>query len=172
MPEAGPPLTDAQADAVAAINAAEGFVPFLLEGVTGSGKTEVYLECIAAQLRAGRQSLVLVPEIGLTPQLVQRFRERLGVPVALLHSGLADGERLRAWTAAGGGEAEVIIGTRSAIFTPLRRAGLLIVDEEHDTSFKQQDGFRYSARDLLVRRAQKLNVPVLLGSATPALESM
>ncbi|MGI9330156.1 MAG: primosomal protein N' [Gammaproteobacteria bacterium] len=169
---AGHTLTDAQAEAVAAIKAAEGFAPFLLEGVTGSGKTEVYLECIAAQLAAGRQSLVLVPEIGLTPQLVQRFRERLGVPVALMHSGLADGERLRAWTAAGRGDADVIIGTRSAVFTPLQRAGLLIVDEEHDTSLKQQDGFRYSARDLLVRRAQKLNVPVVLGSATPALESV
>lgn len=168
----GPALTTAQVEAVAAINTAEGFAPFLLEGVTGSGKTEVYLECIAAQLQAGRQSLVLVPEIGLTPQLVQRFRQRLGVPVALLHSGLADGERLRAWTAAARGEAAVIIGTRSAIFTPLERPGLLIVDEEHDTSLKQQDGFRYSARDLLVRRAQKLNLPVILGSATPALESI
>jgi primosomal protein N' (replication factor Y) len=168
----GPELIAAQSAAVAAINATGGFTAFLLEGVTGSGKTEVYLHCIARQLEAGRQSLILVPEIGLTPQLVQRFRARVGGPVAVLHSGLADGERLRAWTAAASGEARVIIGTRSAVFTPLRAPGLLIVDEEHDTSLKQQDGFRYSARDLLVWRGRQLDVPVVLGSATPALESL
>ncbi len=168
----GPELNDAQRAAANAIEAERGFQSYLLEGVTGSGKTEVYLHAIARQLAAGRQSLVLVPEIGLTPQLVQRFRERLGVPVAVLHSGLADGERLRSWTAAAQGEAGVIIGTRSAVFTPLENPGLFIVDEEHDTSLKQQDGFRYSARDLLVWRARQLNVGVILGSATPALESL
>ncbi|UCG74307.1 MAG: primosomal protein N' [Chromatiales bacterium] len=170
--KAGPQLNPAQCEAAQAIEADAGYRCYLLEGVTGSGKTEVYLHAIAAQLAAGRQSLVLVPEIGLTPQLVQRFRERLGVPVAVLHSGLADGERLRSWTAAARGEAGVVIGTRSAVFTPLCKPGLFIVDEEHDTSLKQQDGFRYSARDLLVWRARQLNVSVILGSATPALESL
>ena len=169
---AGPTLTAAQARATEALAGAQGFNSYLLEGVTGSGKTEVYLHAIARQLAAGRQSLVLVPEIGLTPQLVRRFRERLGVPIAVMHSGLADGERLRAWTAAATGEAGVVIGTRSAVFTPLPKPGLFIVDEEHDTSFKQQDGFRYSARDLLVWRARQLNLPIVLGSATPALESV
>lgn len=172
MAKTGPQLTRAQRDAADAIAAGAGYRSYLLEGVTGSGKTEVYLHAIAQQLATGRQSLVLVPEIGLTPQLVQRFRERLGVPVAVLHSGLADGERLRSWTAAAQGEAQVIIGTRSAVFTPLRNAGLFIVDEEHDTSLKQQDGFRYSARDLVIWRARQLDVAVILGSATPALESL
>jgi primosomal protein N' (replication factor Y) len=171
-PAEAPTLTDAQRAACDAIDTGTGFRSYLLEGVTGSGKTEVYLHAIAQQLARGRQSLVLVPEIGLTPQLVRRFRARLGVPVAVMHSGLADGERLRAWTAAATGEVGVVIGTRSAVFTPLPKAGLFIVDEEHDTSFKQQDGFRYSARDLLVWRARELNVPIVLGSATPALESV
>ena len=176
--DGGPPadvpplLTAGQQLAVAAINAAVGFRCFLLDGVTGSGKTEVYLRCIQERLDAGQQCLVLVPEIGLTPQLLDRFRRRFPVPMAVLHSGLADGERLRAWTAARDGTARIVIGTRSAIFTPLKRPGLLVVDEEHDTSYKQQDGFRYSARDLAVWRAQKLGVPLVLGSATPSLESV
>jgi primosomal protein N' (replication factor Y) len=144
----------------------------LLEGVTGSGKTEVYLTLIEAVLDRGEQVLVLVPEIGLTPQLVDRFRRRLGVPLAVLHSGLSDRERLAAWQQARSGTAPIVIGTRSAIFTPLQRPGLLIVDEEHDASLKQQDGFRYSARDLAVWRARYLDVPVILGSATPSLESL
>jgi primosomal protein N' (replication factor Y) len=122
-------------------------------------------------LKAGRQALVLVPEIGLTPQLVGRFRRRYPVPVAVLHSGMSDAERLCAWQMARTGQAPLVIGTRSAIFTPLARPGLIVVDEEHDGSFKQQDGFRYSARDLAVRRAQQSGIPVVLGSATPSLES-
>ena len=168
-----PPLNTGQAEAVAAVVAALGrYAAFLLEGVTGSGKTEVYLQIIAACLALDRQVLVLVPEIGLTPQLVSRFRRRFPVPLALLHSGLNDRERLCAWQAAATGEAAVVIGTRSAVFTPLPRLGLVIIDEEHDASLKQQDGFRYSARDLAVWRAHHRNVPVVLGSATPALESL
>ena len=170
--ELPPALTVGQGLAVAAITAATGFRCFLLDGGTGSGKTEVYLRCIQERLDAGQQCLVLVPEIGLTPQLLDRFRRRFPVPMAVLHSGLADGERLRAWTAAREGTAQIVIGTRSAIFTPLKRPGLLVVDEEHDTSYKQQDGFRYSARDLAVWRARELSVPLVLGSATPSLESV
>ncbi len=170
--DAPPALNAQQADAVQAVAAAGGFQCFLLDGVTGSGKTEVYLHCIQRVLAAGRQSLVLVPEIGLTPQLLERFRRRFAVPIAVLHSGLADGDRLRAWTAAANGSAAIVIGTRSAVFTPLPRLGLVVVDEEHDTSYKQQDGFRYSARDVAVWRARQRGVPVVLGSATPALESL
>ena len=141
-----------------------GFQPWLLEGVTGSGKTEVYLRVIEAILARQQQVLVLVPEIGLTPQLVARFRRRFPVPLALLHSGLSERERLTAWQQARSGAAPVVIGTRSAIFTPLARPGLLVVDEEHDASLKQQDGFRYSARDLAVWRARHLDIPIVLGS--------
>jgi len=169
---AAPELMPAQAEAVAAIRAGSGFRAWLLEGVTGSGKTEVYLQAIADCLAAGRQALVLVPEIGLTPQALQRFRSRLGVPVLAMHSGLADGERVRAWTAMARGEARVLVGTRSAIFCPLPKAGLIVVDEEHDGSYKQQEGVRYHARDLALVRASKLGVPVILGSATPSLESL
>ena len=168
-----PALNPAQQAAVAAFNQARGqFSPLLLEGVTGSGKTEVYLHAIAAILHHGQQALVLVPEIGLTPQLWQRFAARFRCPIALLHSGLNDTERLCAWSMARSGEARIVIGTRSAIFTPLPELGLIIVDEEHDTSFKQQEGFRYSGRDLAVVRARQQGVPVLLGSATPSLESI
>ncbi|KRG76984.1 primosome assembly protein PriA [Stenotrophomonas ginsengisoli] len=169
---AGPVPNAEQAAAVAAIQAATGFQPFLLDGVTGSGKTEVYLQAISACLAAGRQALVLVPEIGLTPQTLARFRQRLGVPVHTLHSGMADGARARSWLAAARGQARVILGTRSAVFTPLPEAGLIIVDEEHDASYKQQDGFRYHARDFALVRAKALDVPVVLGSATPALETL
>ena len=167
-----PTPTDAQRAAVDAINAATGFTAFLLEGVTGSGKTEVYLRCIEQQLKAGRQTLVIVPEIGLTPQLVARFRGRLQTPVTVMHSGLNDTERLQAWFDAREGKAGVIIGTRSAVFAPLARPGLIVVDEEHDASLKQQESFRYSARDLAVWRARQLGVPAVLGSATPSLESV
>ncbi len=174
---APPTLNADQQAAVAAINAAEGFHCFLLDGITGSGKTEVYLQCIQQQLAAGRQCLVLVPEIGLTPQLLARFRQRFPAQaaaggIAVLHSGLADGARLQAYSAARDGSAAIVIGTRSAIFTPLKQPGLIVVDEEHDASYKQQDGFRYSARDLAVWRARTLQVSVVLGSATPALESV
>ena len=167
-----PALNEAQAAAVAAVAAEMGrFQVFLLEGITGSGKTEVYLRLIETVLARGRQALVLVPEIGLTPQLLARFRDRLPGPLAVLHSGLSDRERLNAWLLARDGSARVVVGTRSAVFASLREPGLIIVDEEHDPSFKQQDGFRYHARDLAVIRGQQLGIPVLLGSATPALES-
>jgi primosomal protein N' (replication factor Y) len=169
----GPLPTPEQQRAIEAIAAAAGQnAPFLLHGVTGSGKTEVYLRAIAEVVRRGQQALVLVPEISLTPQLVARFAARFDAPLAVLHSSLTDQERLRAWRAARSGEAPVIIGTRSAIFAPLARPGLIVVDEEHDPSYKQQEGFRYSARDLALARAQRLSVPVVLGSATPSLESL
>ena len=165
-------LNAAQALAAGKIRAALGsFRAFLLNGVTGSGKTEVYLQVIAATLLRGRQALVLVPEIGLTPQLLERFRARFGT-VAVFHSGLSDGERLAAWLAARDGRVPVVVGTRSAVFVPLKNPGVIVVDEEHDTSFKQQEGFRYSARDIAVVRAQRQSIPIVLGSATPSLESL
>ncbi|AKC86955.1 primosomal protein N' [Pseudoxanthomonas suwonensis] len=171
-PAPGPEPNPEQREAIDAIARAGGFAPLLLEGVTGSGKTEVYLHAIADCLARGRQALVLVPEIGLTPQTLARFRARLGVPVHALHSGLADGERARVWAAAWRGEARVIVGTRSAVFIPLPEAGLIVVDEEHDASYKQQDGIRYHARDFALVRGKALGVPVLLGSATPSLETL
>jgi primosomal protein N' (replication factor Y) len=170
---AGPPLTAEQDAAVAAIAASFGsFTATLLEGITGSGKTEVYLALIEQVVARGGQALVLVPEIGLTPQTVRRFRERISARIEVMHSGLADGERTRAWLAAARGEADVVIGTRSAVFAPLPRAGLVIVDEEHDASYKQQEGWRYSARDLALVRGRALEVPVVLGTATPSLETL
>jgi len=169
----GPVLTADQASAVDRIGGAlDAFGAWLLHGITGSGKTEVYLCLIERVLAAGRGALVLVPEIALTPQLIARFRARLPVPIVALHSSLADGARALAWRAASAGRAPVVIGTRSAIFTPMPAPGLIVVDEEHDASYKQQDGFRYSARDLAVARAQRLGIPVVLGSATPSLESL
>ncbi|MBD8882401.1 primosomal protein N' [Rhodanobacter sp. 7MK24] len=168
-----PALSEEQRHAVDAVAASLGnYQSFLLDGVTGSGKTEVYLALIERVLAQGRQVLLLVPEIGLAPQTVRRLRERLGVPVEVIHSNLAEGERARAWLRARKGEARVILGTRSAVFTPLPHAGLVIVDEEHDGAYKQQEGFRYHARDLAVVRARALGVPVLLGSGTPSLESL
>lgn len=145
---------------------------YLLHGITGSGKTEVYLRKIEDVLNAGKQVLLLVPEIGLTPQTLGRFTNRFAVSIEVIHSGLTDLERLSAWRNAISGTAKIVIGTRSAIFTPLQNLGLLVVDEEHDSSFKQQDGFRYSARDLAVMRGQLEKIPVILGSATPSLESL
>ena len=171
-PQPGPEPNDEQAEAIATLRDTEGFAALLLDGVTGSGKTEVYLQAIADCLARGRQALVLVPEIGLTPQLLSRFRARLGVPVHATHSGLNDGERARTWAAALRGEARVVVGTRSAVFTPLPEAGLIVIDEEHDGSYKQQDGIRYHARDFALVRGKALGVPVLLGSATPSLESL
>ena len=171
--QAAPPLGEEQRRAVdAATGCLNHYQPFLLDGVTGSGKTEVYLALIERVLAQGRQTLLLVPEIGLAPQTLRRLRERLGVPVEVIHSSLAEGERARAWLRARSGEAKVIVGTRSAVFTPLPQAGLVIVDEEHDGAYKQQEGFRYHARDLAVVRARALGVPVLLGSGTPSLESL
>ena len=147
------------------------FAPFLLHGVTGSGKTEVYLHAIADALALGKQALILVPEIALTPQLTARFRARFGAQaaIAVLHSGLSDGERFDAWRMIGRGEAQIVIGARSAIFAPLTRPGVIVVDEEHDSSYKQGEGFRYNARDLALLRGQMDSATVILGSATPAV---
>lgn len=167
-----PRLTEAQRAVVDAIRAVRtSFTPFLLHGVTGSGKTEIYLQLVEATLAAGGQALLLVPEIGLTPQLVDRVQARFREPIAALHSNLAEGERLRRWQATRTGRARIVIGTRLAVFAPMPQLGLVVVDEEHDASFKQQDGLRYSARDLALFRAKLRNVPILLGSATPSLES-
>ena len=148
------------------------FQCYLIDGITGSGKTEIYLQIIAKNLRIGRQSLVLIPEINLTPQTEKRFVQRFNVPVVTLHSGLTERQRLRAWAAAESGQAGIVLGTRSAVFTPLKKPGLIIVDEEHDPSYKQHEGFRYSARDLAVIRGRREDIPVILGSATPSIESL
>jgi primosomal protein N' (replication factor Y) len=171
---AAPDPTPEQAQAVAAISAAlHGFAAFVLHGLTGSGKTEVYLKVIQQVLASGRRALVLVPEIGLTPQLVQRFAARLNTSMAVLHSALSDHERLAAWRTAASGDARIVVGTRSAVFAPLPDLGIIIVDEEHDASLKQHEGgFHYSARDLALVRAQRAQVPVVLGSATPSLETL
>ena len=150
----------------------EGFNVWLLEGVTGSGKTEIYLQYIEEVLKKGKQVLVLVPEIGLTPQTVRRFQARFNVEIDVLHSNLNDTQRLNVWERAKTGQSAIVIGTRSALFTQFSDLGLIILDEEHDGSFKQQDGWRYHARDLGIVLAQKLNIPILLGSATPSLESV
>ena len=185
-PPQGPPVTPllvpqpeptaGQHAALEAITAADegGFHAWLLHGITGSGKTEVYLRLTARQLARQRRVLVLVPEIGLTPQLVGRFATRFPqATLAVLHSGLTDTERLAAWRSTHSGSADIVIGTRSAVFAPVRQLGLVIVDEEHDSSFKQQEGgFRYSARDLALVRAQREGLPIVLGSATPSLESL
>jgi primosomal protein N' (replication factor Y) len=166
-------LNREQAAAFEAVTTAgEGFCCHLLEGVTGSGKTEVYLQLIADCIERGKQALVLIPEIGLTPQTLARFRARFDAEIAVLHSGLTDAQRYIAWESARSGRAHIVIGTRSAVFTPLAAPGLVIIDEEHDSSYKQQDRFRYSARDVAVKRAQIHNCPILLGSATPSLESL
>ena len=172
--EGAPEPNAEQAHAMAAIGAAlGGYGAFVLHGITGSGKTEVYLRLIERVLAAGRRALVLVPEIGLTPQLVGQFRARFDTPLAVLHSALTDQERLRAWREAFSGRARVVLGTRSAVFAPVPDLGLIVVDEEHDASFKQHEGaLRYSARDLAVVRARHAGVPVVLGSATPSLETL
>jgi primosomal protein N' (replication factor Y) len=168
-----PPLSEEQSLALQRIVAAQGaYQPILLEGVTGSGKTEVYLAAVAAVVSNGRQALLLVPEISLTPQFIARLRDRLNVRLGVLHSELGDGERAQAWVRAAQGQLDVVVGTRSALFTPLARLGLIVVDEEHDASYKQGEGFRYSARDLALKRGQLAGVPVVLGTATPALETL
>ncbi len=172
-PAAGVALTPAQAAAVAHISATQArFAAHLLYGVTGSGKTEVYLRVIAAAIAGGGQALVLVPEIALTPQLVDRFRQRFDANLAVLHSGLGGAARRDAWHRAHAGTAKIIIGTRSAVFASAPQLKLIIVDEEHDPSYKQHEGFRYSARDLAVLRAQRAALPIVLGSATPSLETL
>ena len=147
-----------------------GFAPFLIHGVTGSGKTEIYLRAIEEAVALGREAIVLVPEISLTPQTIQRFRRRFS-RVAVLHSHLSDAERHRQWQNIAGGEIEVVVGARSAIFAPARRLGLIVIDEEHESTFKQETTPRYHARDVAVKRAQLEGIPVLLGSATPSLET-
>ncbi|HYX92891.1 MAG TPA: primosomal protein N', partial [Myxococcaceae bacterium] len=168
-------LTPEQALAVDEVKAAldaGGYRPFLLHGVTGSGKTEVYLQSVEHALQLGRGSLILVPEIALTPQLVGRVRSRFGSQVAVLHSALKDRERLLHWQALHRGEVRIAVGVRSAIWAPVRDLGLLVVDEEHDPSFKQEEKLRYQARDLAVVRARLRGATVVLGSATPSLESL
>ena len=172
-PQEAPELTGEQQQVLAAIDAhSGGFHAFLLYGVTGSGKTEVYLRLIERALAAGRQTLLLVPEINLTPQLEARVAARFpDAGLVSLHSELTEAARMRNWKAAFDGRARLVLGTRLAVFTPMPGLGLIIVDEEHDASFKQQDGMRYSARDVAVFRAHERNVPIVLGSATPSLES-
>ncbi|WP_249678247.1 primosomal protein N' [Pseudomonas abieticivorans] len=167
------PLNPEQRAAFEAVRAGfDTFHAFLLAGVTGSGKTEVYLQLIRETLEAGKQALVLIPEINLGPQTLARFEQRFNARIALLHSAVNDRERLDAWLAARDGEADIIIGTRSALFTPMKNPGLIIIDEEHDGSYKQQEGLRYHARDLALVRARQENIPIVLGSATPSLESL
>ena len=170
---AGPALTEAQQIAVDSIRASfTRFAPWLLHGITGSGKTEVYLELIATALSDKKQTLLLVPEINLTPQLESRIQMRFpDTLIVRLNSALNESERLRNWLSAESGEAGIVLGTRLSVFAPLPRLGLIVVDEEHDASFKQGDGLRYSARDVALLRAKQRAVPIVLGSATPALET-
>lgn len=166
-------LNQEQAQAIEAVTSKlNTFQPFLLEGVTASGKTEVYLQAIEKVIQNNQQALVLVPEIGLTPQTIQRFKNRFGDICETMHSGMTDRERLNTWLLAKDNKAKIIIGTRSAIFTPFKSLGIIIIDEEHDLSFKQQEGLRYSARDVAIIRARFEDIPVVLGSATPSLESL
>ncbi len=173
-PEGSPwTLTDDQAATLARIEPAldaGGFAPFLIQGVTGSGKTEVYLSAIERVVARDREAIVLVPEISLTPQTIRRFRRRFA-RVAVLHSHLSDAERHRHWQSIASGEIEVVVGVRSAIFAPARKLGLIVIDEEHESTFKQETTPRYHARDVAVKRAQMEGIPILLGSATPSLET-
>ncbi len=148
------------------------FSPYLLQGITGSGKTEVYMQLAEKMVAAGKQILILIPEIGLTTQFVERFKQRLAARIVVLNSAVSDGERKQAWLLAKSGLADIVIGTRSAVFTPLPNLGLIIIDEEHDASYKQQDGLRYHARNVALIRAQRAKIPILMGSATPSLESL
>lgn len=165
-------LTAEQSYVIHQIKQACQFQPFLLFGVTGSGKTEVYLQVIAETLKQNKQALVLVPEISLTPQTVERFQKRFDVPVLVLHSGLTASKRFQSWVQATVNQPCIVIGTRSAVFAPLKNVGIIVIDEEHDVSFKQQTGFRYSARDVAIMRAKLLKIPIVLGTATPSLESL
>ncbi len=165
-------LNEEQAEIVNLVAKSKAFDTYLIDGITGSGKTEVYLQAIEHVISQGKQALVLIPEIGLSPQTVTRFQYRFNVPVIVLHSQLPDDERMNAWLKGRFNSSAVIIGTRSALFTPMPNLGIIVVDEEHDASFKQQTGFRYNARDLAVIRGKLENVPVVLGSATPSIESL
>ncbi|MCU4677606.1 primosomal protein N' [Catenovulum sp. 2E275] len=161
-----------QNNAIKQIESTEGFKTYLLEGVTGSGKTEVYMQLMAKVLAKGQQVLILVPEIGLTPQTLKRFQARFECEIAILHSELNDSERHNAWLKASKGLAPIVLGTRSAVLVPTPNLGLIILDEEHDSSYKQQDGLRYNARDVAIKRAASENCKIILGSATPSLESL
>ncbi len=166
-------LNDEQQEAVTALLAHDNcYSASLIDGITGSGKTEVYLSFIEQQLKNARQVLVLVPEIGLTPQLIHRFEYRFSVKIQTLHSGLNNTQRMKIWQQVSSGEVRILIGTRSAVFTPMPDLGAIIIDEEHDLSFKQQDGIRYSAKDIALVRAHYENIPIILGSATPSMESL
>lgn len=172
-PQAPLPLNEQQEEAVKCILArSQGYHCFLLQGVTGSGKTEVYLQVITEVLARQQQVLILVPEIGLTPQLLARFHARFAETMVIIHSALNEGERQQAWQLAYNNQAKLVIGTRAAIFTPMPALGLIVVDEEHDASLKQMEGVRYSARDTALVRASAANIPIILGSATPSLESL
>lgn len=163
----------AQQSAIDLVRDAFGeFSTFLLEGVTGSGKTDVYLQLIEDVVKNDQQAIILLPEIALTPQVQARFRNRFNFPICVFHSGLSQSERRNAWLRMQRGEAPALLGTRSAVFTPMKNPGLIILDEEHDSSFKQQEGFRFSAREIAIMRAQRLAIPIILGSATPSLESL
>ena len=172
IPIKGPALNSEQKIAINKINEAQYFKPFLLDGITGSGKTEVYLRVILEVLKTGKQCLILVPEIGLTTQFIERIIQRIGIEPVLLHSSLTEHQRFKAWQMTRNPQTKLILGTRSAIFAPIHNLGIIIVDEENDISYKQQDGFRYSARDLAVTKAKYFDIPIILGSATPSLESL
>jgi len=170
--ETSPPVLNAEQKLAISQCQLDRFKVHLLDGITGSGKTEVYLQLIAEKLEQSKQILVLVPEIGLTPQLVQRFQQRFNIPIGLLHSGLNDQQRFENWMMTVEGRFQILIGTRSALFTPMKNLGLIIIDEEHDPSFKQQRGWQYSARDLALVRARDLDIPIILGTATASLETL
>ncbi len=168
------PLTEEQKQVITPILSSitnETYNPFLLYGVTGSGKTEVYLQSIAAVLEKGKEAIVLVPEIALTPQMVDRFKGRFGSQVAVLHSALSVGEKYDEWRKILRKEVKVVVGARSAVFAPFENLGIIIIDEEHESSYKQEDNPRYHARDVAVWRGQYHKCPIVLGSATPTLES-
>jgi len=166
-------LNEEQQSAVKTVWQSRGlFSPYLLQGVTGSGKTEVYMQLAEKMMAAGKQILILIPEIGLTTQFVERFKHRLAASIVVLNSAISDGDRKQSWLLAKAGLADIVIGTRSAVFTPLPNLGLIIIDEEHDASYKQQDGLRYHARNVALIRAQRAAVPIIMGSATPSLESL
>src|SRR6185369_17053290 len=170
---AQPDFTTAQDEAAAALrqSARGGFSVTLIDGVTGSGKTEVYYEAVAENLRRGKQTLILMPEIALTAQAIDRFTARFGTPPAEWHSQLAPRKRARTWAAVAAGEVKVVVGARSALFLPYADLGLIIVDEEHDPAYKQEDGAHYHARDMAVVRGNVAQIPVVLASATPSVET-
>jgi primosomal protein N' (replication factor Y) len=165
-------LSAQQLKAVKFLSALEGFVPTLLYGVTGSGKTEVYIRCISEALLKNKSSLILAPEIALIPQLEERLKNQFGTLVGIYHSKMTPSARYKSWQKFREGNIKIMIGTRSAVMLPAPRLGLIIIDEEHDASYKQNEGFKFSARDLAIKRAQILKIPIILGSATPSLRTL